>query len=69
MTLILAGARIPAGLGRLDGRATGDRRIPDRAELVDVVIDGVTFRPGATVWCDPDGILVERQQEARQGGE
>src|SRR6478736_5702586 len=26
---------------------------------VDVVIDGVTFRPGATVWCDPDGILVE----------
>ena len=26
---------------------------------VDVVIDGVTFRPGANVWCDPDGILVE----------
>lgn len=26
---------------------------------VDVVIDGVTFRPGAMVWCDPDGILVE----------
>jgi regulator of ribonuclease activity A len=27
---------------------------------VDVEIDGVTFRPGITVWCDPDGILVER---------
>jgi len=27
---------------------------------VDVVIDGVTFRTGAMVWCDPDGILVER---------
>ncbi|GAC1478012.1 MAG: ribonuclease E activity regulator RraA [Pseudarthrobacter sp.] len=27
---------------------------------VDVVIDGVTFRSGVTVWCDPDGILVER---------
>ena len=27
---------------------------------VDVVIDGVTIRTGATVWCDPDGILVER---------
>ena len=27
---------------------------------VDVVIDGVTFRPGATAWCDPDGILVEQ---------
>jgi regulator of ribonuclease activity A len=27
---------------------------------VDVVLDGVTFRPGVTVWCDPDGILVER---------
>ena len=25
---------------------------------VEVVIDGVMFRPGATVWCDPDGILV-----------
>jgi regulator of ribonuclease activity A len=27
---------------------------------VDVVVDGVIFRPGAMVWCDPDGILVER---------
>jgi regulator of ribonuclease activity A len=27
---------------------------------VDVVIDGVTVRPGTTIWCDPDGILVER---------
>ncbi|CAM3175150.1 Putative regulator of ribonuclease activity [Arthrobacter ulcerisalmonis] len=26
---------------------------------VDVVLDGVRFRPGAMVWCDPDGILVE----------
>lgn len=27
---------------------------------VDVVLDGVTIRSGAMVWCDPDGILVER---------
>jgi regulator of ribonuclease activity A len=27
---------------------------------VDVVIDGVTIRSGAMIWCDPDGILVER---------
>jgi regulator of ribonuclease activity A len=27
---------------------------------VEVDIDGVTVRPGATIWCDPDGILVER---------
>lgn len=27
---------------------------------VDVVIDSVTFRSGAMIWCDPDGILVER---------
>ena len=27
---------------------------------VDVVIDGVTIRTGATIWCDPDGILVEQ---------
>jgi regulator of ribonuclease activity A len=27
---------------------------------VDVVLDGVIFRAGVTVWCDPDGILVER---------
>jgi regulator of ribonuclease activity A len=27
---------------------------------VDVEIDGVTIRPGTMIWCDPDGILVER---------
>ncbi|RDV08418.1 RraA family protein [Arthrobacter sp. RT-1] len=27
---------------------------------VDVLIDGVTIRTGAMIWCDPDGILVER---------
>ena len=27
---------------------------------VDVEIDGVTIRSGTTIWCDPDGILVER---------
>lgn len=27
---------------------------------VEVVIDGVTILPGALIWCDPDGILVER---------
>lgn len=27
---------------------------------VDVEIDGVTIRPGSMIWCDPDGILVER---------
>ena len=27
---------------------------------VEVVIGGVTFTPGANVWCDDDGILVEK---------
>ncbi|KAA9108369.1 ribonuclease E activity regulator RraA [Microbacterium rhizomatis] len=27
---------------------------------VAVEIDGVVFRPGAHVWCDPDGVLTER---------
>jgi regulator of ribonuclease activity A len=27
---------------------------------VELEIDGVTVRPGAMIWCDPDGILVER---------
>ncbi|MET1087833.1 MAG: ribonuclease E activity regulator RraA [Arthrobacter sp.] len=27
---------------------------------VELVIDGVTIRAGAMIWCDPDGILVER---------
>ena len=27
---------------------------------VDLLIDGVTIRSGAMIWCDPDGILVER---------
>lgn len=33
------------GAGELDG---------------ELEIDGVTIRPGAMIWCDPDGILVER---------
>ena len=60
MTLVLAGARIPGGLGRLSDRGTGDRRIPDRAELVDVVIDGdriAAVVPAATA---PAGAGVER---------
>ncbi|CAN7556624.1 ribonuclease E activity regulator RraA [Arthrobacter sp. LjRoot78] len=27
---------------------------------VELEIDGVAVRPGAMIWCDPDGILVER---------
>jgi regulator of ribonuclease activity A len=27
---------------------------------VELAIDGVPVRPGAMIWCDPDGILVER---------
>ena len=27
---------------------------------VDLVIDGVTVRPNAMIWCDPDGILIQR---------
>ena len=27
---------------------------------VPLEIDGVAIRPGAMIWCDPDGILVER---------
>lgn len=27
---------------------------------VELEIDGVTVRPGAMIWCDPDGILVQR---------
>jgi regulator of ribonuclease activity A len=32
---------------------TGEADIP-------VTIDGIVFRPGATVYCDEDGVLVER---------
>jgi regulator of ribonuclease activity A len=27
---------------------------------VDLLIDGVTIRTGVMIWCDPDGILIER---------
>jgi regulator of ribonuclease activity A len=27
---------------------------------VPLELDGVTIRPGALIWCDPDGILLER---------
>lgn len=60
MTLVLADARIPAGLGRLSDPATGDRRIPYRAELVDVVVDGDRIAAVVPAAAAPAGAGVER---------
>ena len=55
----LAIAGLPLGVKALGSNprksakdGTGDIDVP-------LVIDGVAIRPGAMIWCDPDGILVE----------
>ena len=40
-------------------RARAPRTAPGQID-VPLEIDGVAIRPGVMIWCDPDGILVER---------
>ena len=56
----LAIAALPLGVKALGSNPRKSAK--DGAGSVDVPleIDGVTVRPGAMIWCDPDGILVER---------
>ncbi|BCW73298.1 putative 4-hydroxy-4-methyl-2-oxoglutarate aldolase [Arthrobacter sp. NicSoilB8] len=56
----LAIAALPLGVKALGSNPRKSAK--DGAGDVDVPleIDGVAVRPGAMIWCDPDGILVER---------
>ncbi|WP_026537930.1 ribonuclease E activity regulator RraA [Arthrobacter sp. 9MFCol3.1] len=56
----LAIAGLPLGVKALGSNPRKSAK--DGAGAIDVPleIDGVAIRPGAMIWCDPDGILVER---------
>ena len=51
---------LPIGVKALGSNPAKSTKTGDGEADVPVSIDGVTFRPGATVWADDDGILVER---------
>jgi regulator of ribonuclease activity A len=55
----LALAKLPFGVKAL-GSNPKKSTMTGRGEVdVPVVIDGVHIEPGNTIYCDPDGILVE----------
>ena len=53
-------AELPLGVKALGSNPRKSAKAGSGEVDVEVVIDGVTARPGAMIWCDPDGILIER---------
>lgn len=53
-------AELPLGVKALGSNPRKSSKTGAGEADVDLVIDGVTIRSGAMIWCDPDGILVER---------
>jgi regulator of ribonuclease activity A len=53
-------ADIPLGIKALGSNPRKSSKNGSGAQDIEVTIGGATFRPGATVYCDRDGILVER---------
>lgn len=53
-------AELPLGVKALGSNPRKSAKAGAGETDVDLLMDGVTIRPGATIWCDPDGILVER---------
>jgi|ERR671927_526552 regulator of ribonuclease activity A len=53
-------SELPLGVKALGSNPRKSAKAGAGETDVDVLIDGVTIRTGATIWCDPDGILVER---------
>ena len=53
-------AGLPLGVKALGGNPRKSAKAGAGETDVDLEIDGVAFRPGAMIWCDPDGILIER---------
>jgi regulator of ribonuclease activity A len=56
----LAIAGLPLGVKALGSNPRKSAKEGAGAIDVPLEIDGVAIRPGAMIWCDPDGILVER---------
>jgi regulator of ribonuclease activity A len=53
-------AELPLGVKALGSNPRKSSKAGNGEVDVELLIDGVTVRPGAMVWCDPDGILIER---------
>ena len=53
-------AELPLGVKALGSNPRKSAKAGAGEADVDLLIDGVTIRTGATIWCDPDGILIER---------
>jgi len=53
-------ADLPLGIKALGSNPRKSAKEGAGETDVELEIDGVTVRPGAMIWCDPDGILVER---------
>ena len=53
-------AGLPLGVKALGSNPRKSAKAGAGESDVELEIDGVLFRPGAMIWCDPDGILIER---------
>jgi regulator of ribonuclease activity A len=53
-------AELPLGVKALGSNPRKSAKAGTGEVDVELVIDGVTVRPDAMIWCDPDGILIER---------
>jgi regulator of ribonuclease activity A len=53
-------ADLPLGVKALGSNPRKSSKTGAGETGIDVTVDGVTIRAGAVIWCDPDGILVER---------
>jgi regulator of ribonuclease activity A len=53
-------AELPLGVKALGSNPRKSAKAGTGEVDVELVIDGVTVRPNAMIWCDPDGILIER---------
>jgi regulator of ribonuclease activity A len=53
-------ADMPLGVKALGSNPRKSSKAGAGETDVDLLIDGVTIRTGVMIWCDPDGILIER---------
>lgn len=53
-------AELPLGVKALGSNPRKSAKTGAGELDVELEIDGVTVRPGAMIWCDPDGVLLER---------
>ncbi len=56
----VAVAALPLGVKALGSNPRKSAKAGAGETDVELTIDGVAIRPGQRIWCDPDGILLER---------